>query len=398
MEWGLSFPRRTTAVLACAAAVAAGAVANGPPAWARPAPGPAATIQNWLYGISAVSATDLWAVGTKDSGHDPLIENSSGGRWKAVTSPKPTGAAAVSLYGVSAASAGDVWAVGSATVSGTNKTVIEQWNGTAWTIVASPDPSGATGSYLYGVDAVSASDVWAVGYARVSGTDESLIEQWNGTAWTIVPSPNPAGSGLTELSSVYAVSPTDAWAVGYYFNADREQVPVSEQWNGTSWTVVSTPAPSTQSYLASVSGSSASDVWAVGYYANSAGDWVSAVEQWNGTSWAIVSNPDPSGAVQTYLEGVDAVSASDIWAVGWSVNSAGTWSTLIEHSNGKTWTIVTSPNPAGDDLAALDGIASASSSDIWTAGYAGASVGGTQDTLTEHSSGHKWAIVASANP
>lgn len=49
---------------------------------------------------------------------------------------------------------------------------------------------------------------WAVGYAG----DRTLIERWNGTAWTRVSSPSPPGAD--DLAGVTAVSSRDAWAVG----------------------------------------------------------------------------------------------------------------------------------------------------------------------------------------
>jgi hypothetical protein len=46
----------------------------------------------------------------------------------------------------------------------------------------------------------------------------TLIEHWNGSAWTIVPSPN-VGSGNNSLAAVAARSANDVWAVGY---ADKD--------------------------------------------------------------------------------------------------------------------------------------------------------------------------------
>lgn len=64
-------------------------------------------------------------------------------------------------------------------------------------------------SSLHAVAAHSATDVWAVGYA--SGT--TLIEHWNGTRWSLVSSPNPAG--YDRLSGVAVVpGSTQVWAEG----------------------------------------------------------------------------------------------------------------------------------------------------------------------------------------
>src|SRR5579872_2779813 len=97
------------------------------------------------------------------------------GGWTVVSSPN--GGADNLLYGVTAISASDVWAVGGdINAHGNNQTLIEHWNEKTWTIVASPN---VTSDYniLYGVAAVSATNVWAVGtYGGSNGNNQALIE------------------------------------------------------------------------------------------------------------------------------------------------------------------------------------------------------------------------------
>ena len=48
-------------------------------------------------------------------------------------------------------------------------------------------------------------------------------------------SPNPGGSSaFNELFGVAAVSASDAWAVGSYYNGTKEKTLV-ERWNGKAW-------------------------------------------------------------------------------------------------------------------------------------------------------------------
>ena len=145
------------------------------------------------------------------------------------------------LYGVTAVSDGDVWAVGQY-YNGTNpyQTLVERWNGTAWSVVASPNITTTANNFLRSVAVVSASDVWAVGY-YYSGFNPALtlVEHWNGTAWSIVSNPNP-GTGDNVLYGVAAVSAGDVWAVGSYSTTTAVQTLV-EHWNGTAWSVVSSP-------------------------------------------------------------------------------------------------------------------------------------------------------------
>ena len=100
-----------------------------------------------------------------------------------------------------------------------NKAVIEHWNGTAWSIVASP-------AGLISVDrisAASATDIWASGEAplqNIGGIPVPVARtlHWNGTAWSAMPGPtgsdpNTAVTGLSALPS------GEAWAAGAIFSA-----------------------------------------------------------------------------------------------------------------------------------------------------------------------------------
>jgi hypothetical protein len=91
------------------------------------------------------------------------------------------------------------------------RTLIEHWNGRTWTAEKSPDPGGSSNdNALYGVAAISATNAWAVGdYYNAPPDDRALIEHWNGKTWTAQTSP-----AYGWLSSVTATSSTSAWAVG----------------------------------------------------------------------------------------------------------------------------------------------------------------------------------------
>ena len=42
-----------------------------------------------------------------------------------------------------------------------------------------------------------------------------LTENFNGTSWSVVAAPTPAGSTVAEFSSVSAVASNNVWAVGF---------------------------------------------------------------------------------------------------------------------------------------------------------------------------------------
>src|SRR5262249_56698705 len=100
-------------------------------------------------------------------------------------------------------------------------------------------------SYLFGVTALSSSNAWAVG-GYVNGTvEQTLIEHWNGRSWKRVASPNPGGAArVNDLESVTAISPSNAFAVGYYdVNGTSVARTLVEHWNGRSWKQMATPSP-----------------------------------------------------------------------------------------------------------------------------------------------------------
>ena len=96
--------------------------------------------------------------------------------------------------------------------------MVEGWNGTAWSTVPSPDPSidgnPSPVNVLTGVSCASSTDCVAVGYVlNGPGDDElTLIESWNGSAWNVTPSPNDEASD--SLSKVSCVSSRRCTAVG----------------------------------------------------------------------------------------------------------------------------------------------------------------------------------------
>src|SRR5439155_966267 len=145
---------------------------------------------------------------------------------------RPNGSGQVNeLHSVSALAENDVWAVGVSynTERTLGSTLIEHWNGSRWSVVPSPNPSSSV-NMINAVAAVSANDVWAVGTAPTS-TDTVLILHWNGTAWSVVPNPTN-GIPLANLAALAVISANDIWAVGSGFIGD-EGATATLHWNGT---------------------------------------------------------------------------------------------------------------------------------------------------------------------
>lgn len=117
--------------------------------------------------------------------------------------------------------------------------------------------------------------------------------------------------------------------------------------------------------------------------------------------WTIAGSADPAPGLDA-LQGVVVLSARNIWAVGDESKSSegnAVFRTLIEHWNGRTWTVVHSPNPGiGSDL--LSSVTAVSANDIWAAGgYSDKSdVIATDKTLILHWNGRSWKKVPSPSP
>jgi hypothetical protein len=191
-----------------------------------------------------------------------------GASWPVMASPN-VGSGGNTLWGVTALSPEDAWAVGDVLDPAVGAhPLIEHWNGDAWTVV--PSPTTGVSASPSAVAGISPTDVWAVGRFAVEGSSEAVgrtfVQHWNGSDWQIVPSPNagiePRGNGT--LAGVFALATDDVWAVGSYYPRETNPTlqPLIEHWNGEEWEVVPGPSesPGPWSELSDVSGSGPTDI------------------------------------------------------------------------------------------------------------------------------------------
>lgn len=302
-----------------------------------------------LQAVSFSSATDGWAVGRMgESGSDqPLAQHWDGSRWRASRLPIE-GQYANQLLGVDDRNPQDVWAVGwSADTPETGDPLTEHWDGTSWKVVPSPDPSGIDASYLESISVASANDAWAVGYYFDPDREHlvPLILHWNGSAWSLQAAMSP-GKDDRQLFAVTAVSASDVWAVGHSNTSHGGMTPLALHFDGTAWQPVPLPVSSDRASLEGLTAVSSSDVWAVG----------SVTEHWDGTKWSIVSSPS------TDLSSVSASASDDVWAVGGSYSRS-----VSQHWDGQSWTVVKTPNLPHLDR--LFGVAAVSPGQASAVGY-----------------------------
>jgi len=218
-----------------------------------------------------------------------LVEQWNGEHWVVRTSPNPTGSQFAVLNSVACFDAMHCYAVGSyATDTSADLTLTEQWNGSSWAVVASPNGPFPFASFLNGVSCPRAASCFAVGDFSAGGPGRTLVEHWNGAAWAIVVSPNPNTTTDAGLLNISCATTASCFAVGDFGTTGNGTRPLQEQWNGSHWSITTSPNPaaSGQSVLAGVSCPSAASCFAVG--STSVGSIEEGLaEHWDGTSWTI---------------------------------------------------------------------------------------------------------------
>ena len=222
-------------------------------------PGPTfqPTDQPSLESITAFSASDIWAAGfiLTNNGQSlfPLFEHFDGTSWTAFETLSQN----ATMFGISAHATNDAWAVGTVAFS---QTAIEHFDGSSWSSVPSPN-AGLGFNVLTGVTALAPNDVWAAGYFTrdVNSTRpaKTLIEHWDGSSWKIVPSPNVGPHSQYQSNQLYgitAVSANDVWAFGSFFASDGsgQQSTLVLRWDGTKWSIVPSPNPVTGNFRADI--------------------------------------------------------------------------------------------------------------------------------------------------
>ncbi len=274
-------------------------------------------------------------------------------------------------------------------------------NHAAWEIIPSQN-SRLPFNELLGVTAITNTNVWAVGESFGGNSHQSLIEHWNGKVWQIVPTPDHSLS--PTLQAVAAIPGTDqAWAVGSQYTAAHGYQPLIERWNGKVWQIVGSPfikdqVGNTTNILSSVVAISKDNAWATGIYSNHQAQ-TALIEHWNGKQWSIVPGASvPANPQSTNLTSITALSPDNIWAVGTSIWSNGydTFKTLTEHWNGHAWSYVPAPNP-GTGSNILHSVTSIPGTNQLLAVGEASDLYQRSQMLTERWNGKSWQVISSTN-
>jgi len=327
--------------------------------------GPAGSGGSEFLAVSCTSPTACTAGGASLDSSDtsvPLAERWDGTRWRVQATRVPAGSIGSGFAGMSCSSATACTAAGSyGTSTGSSVMLAERWNGTAWSIQATPSPAGATGSELLAVSctatgactaagSVTISAAGAAGHSGGRSTTVGLAERWNGTTWRAQVIPGPGRSISTGFSAVSCSAPTACTAAGNYDTTSHLSRPVAAAWGGKNWHRQATPAragASAANGLVGVSCASARTCIAVGYSTATTGESTTLAESWDGSRWRIQPSPVPAGTVSAGLSGVSCLSPRACTAVGQFFSSAQRELPLAMRWDGTAWRIQPVPSPAG---------------------------------------------------
>ena len=358
------------------AAVPAGSAASG---WTVVRSPNRSTNDNDLWSISGSSPSDIWAVGSLLPIPSATILHNlalhyNGTSWTRVKTPD-AGPEGNQLYGVAALPDGTAWATGIyVQASGhTGRALTMHWSRGKWTIVAAANP-GSADDMLFSVAAVSDSDAWAVGaYDGSDGYFHPLIEHWNGQHWTAARIRGIGSAADGSLSSV-TVSGRAVWATGQLsgHGSDRQVVlhVVGSHWAVVPEHVVRTPAGAVADAYPNSIADSPAGLWIAGNDRAGHSGFSTLVEGPVGHRPAEVSTPDPTPQ-DNCLQAIAPVNGGkEAWAVGHDVPvSTGNAASLIEYGSATGgWTVVASPDPSANGNNILDGIFALSSTNVWAVG------------------------------
>jgi hypothetical protein len=263
-------------------------------------PNPNNTPNGGFFGVTVLSARDVWAVGWTDRGvsgfHEPLTERWNGAGWKIVATP--AAATGGTLNAVSAISRRDIWTVGATANGGP---LVMHWNGTAWRLVAAPG-----GTPLSSITSIRASNIWAVG--------GNVVEHYNGSNWSRVDVPLASTVTLNQINRVPGT--THLWAVGWNTDTVGDETPVALYKNGSGWSFRTPPIAAGR--LGGVAANSDSDVWVSGVDFSTQ---TNVTAHWNGSRWIVRT---PVGLADGGVENMaHAPNSNQLFSVGFLLSGDG---------------------------------------------------------------------------
>jgi hypothetical protein len=269
---------------------------------------------SFLADVVCTSPINCWAdgdygyYGTETEVILNLALHWNGKNWSQAATPDPGGTGtdeASALNAIRCTSPSNCWGVGTYGTIGSEILLLNEvlhWNGKKWSRTMVPDPAGdlpGDDNELSGLSCTSAANCWAVGAYSTPGPPSAMLNQmlhWNGAHWSRARPPNPDGTGEDAANTLIAVSCSSA----------RNCFTVGD----------------------------------LGSYALNNGEYLNQALRWNGTKWSVTSTPEPAGKANgdvNMLEGIRCVSSANCWAVGNTARSGSSENHQVLHWNGKHW-------------------------------------------------------------
>jgi hypothetical protein len=268
-------------------------------------PRPANSVYSILNDVSCFSMSDCSVIG------DGFSEHWNGISWTAQDTANPSSDL---LFGLSCPTKSSCIAVG-VTQGGSPTPLAERWNGSSWTVRPAVTVPNAVYAYLYSVSCTSATSCMAIGYYNANDIGETahpFAESWDGSNWTLLTIPEPTGETSGQLTSLSCGAPAACVAVGVGTQSNSIYDLIG-YWNGTSWTTQALPGGG----IPGVSCIAATTCFATGGNGDSASP---SIWEWNGSSWTPQPAPDVltaiPGAGAALLGGISCTSDTACAAVG----------------------------------------------------------------------------------
>jgi hypothetical protein len=262
--------------------------------------------------LSCPSSTHCTAIGEKTDGTPYTQQFLSAGGYAPVAPVTPEGGSALALKGVSCTTKYTCTMVGSYTKEGKTKPLIERFNEAGWAW-ALQTPATATAS-LADVSCASESECVAVG----TEGSKPFAERWNGTSWSALTVPLPAGASSGSLTKVSCPSTSFCMASGTY----GLLVPFAVSWDGSKWTLATSGLSALVGSAQDLSCTASNACSLIGTKESK-----TFAQRWSGTEWAAQSSPNPEGKTPA-LKGLSCPSATSCVAVGKATYGEGQSATL----------------------------------------------------------------------
>jgi subtilisin family serine protease len=344
-----------------------------------------------------------WTDTSGDGIQEPLLDVSNEAtfalpRWIIETTPNASGAEHSALYDMACepTSTSACTAVGKQTASGgTSSPYAQYWNGSSWVNQSTATPAESTAAELQADHCLSKTSCVAAGsYTTKAGTF-SLVESWNGTSWSIQTTPNPIGATETHLKGVSCKEITACIAVGYSASGSSSSLVAMRGTSGT-WSLQTVPLPSgvgaIGGELTGVDCVSTTSCTAVGRYYTGATTYWGMIATWNGTTWTSQVAPKPTGEPKrSTLLDISCSSGSNCTAVGGYLNKSSVQVTYVIKWNGTSWSWQESPNPTGSTNTPLQNVSCVESSPCVAVGD-WLDAGGVWRPMAQYWNGKAWVI------